>query len=292
MKIAILTFVLCNAVLAAGFGPCTAHDLNGTYAFMANGSVLVPGAPISGPFSRIGSLVFDGAGKVKASTLALYNGINFGVESFPGTYTVTSDCALTLNMLVPAPIFANVEFKGQVAMGGNDLTFMLVNTDNPQAPPITTVVGFGRKRSPFVNWGPAMSCSSARLVGHWRVEVNGFRNLPPTGTGTPFRLLGNFDLDGKGGMTTSMVLSDNGSISSATPPGTYNVASDCSVDLNFSLGDAPFSIRGSIIDAINGFAAFNVPGPTVPLTLGPVTIQAVLTGAVGTGSMVRESIQP
>src|SRR5262249_8172270 len=151
--------------------------------------------PISGPFSRVGIMTADGRGGVHFSTLALYNGINFGLESFNGTYTVNSDCTADFHVAVPQPVNTGIEFKGQIAQGGDDVSFILVNSDSPSTvPPLSTVVGFARQRQ-FGN------CSVKGIGGTWRIEINGFRNLPPFGTGTPYRQLGQLVLNGSGGLT-------------------------------------------------------------------------------------------
>ena len=58
-----------------------------------------------------------------------------------------SYCAITFDELIPAPVFAIAEFKGQFAQGGDSIGLMLTHNDNPQAPAITTVAGFLQRRS-------------------------------------------------------------------------------------------------------------------------------------------------
>ena len=274
--LAALLFVL-PAIALADPG-CTVKDANGTYAFMANGNLLVPGTPITGPFSRIGYFVLDGKGSVHTTTLALYNGLNFGVEDFGGTYSVTSDCAITFDELIPAPVFSNAEFKGQLAQGGDSITFMLTHTDNPQAPAITTVAGFGERRSGRVNGeGQANKCSAADLAGKWRMEINGYLNVAPFQVGTQFRQVGAFNLDGHGSLLATFITSNNGAMSQDTGAGTYRVNSDCTFDLTYTIGSTPYGIRGSISDEQHAFIALNMP-----------PIQGPVTGAVATGTMLRQ----
>src|SRR5262249_47183704 len=106
-------------------------------------------------------------------------------------------------------------------------------------------------------------------------------NLPPFGTGTPYRQLGQLVLDGSGGLTGSLITSNNGIISAEKAVGTYTVASDCTFDLNYTIGAAPYSIHGSVISSSEAFVALNMPGPTAPGV-------GILTGAVATGNMVKE----
>ena len=257
MKLTFFALALCVSCYADGHSSCSTKDVSGTYTFLANGSVLVPGAPISGPFSRVGYFTADGKGGIHISTLALYNGINFGLENFGGTYSVTSDCAIDLHVAVPQPVNANAEFKGQVAEGGDDVVFMLINTDDPTKPGISTVVGFGKIRD-------LHSCSVDTLGGAWRMEINGTNNLPPFGTGTPYRQVGQFNLDGHGGLLASFITSQTGVISNQAGVGTYTVASDCTFDLNYTIGSAPYSIHGSLITSDEAFLGLNMPGSTIP----------------------------
>jgi hypothetical protein len=176
---------------------------------------------------------------------------------------------------VPSPVNANAEFKGQIALGGSDITFMLINTDDPTKPAISTVVGFGRKRQVNV-------CSAESLDGAWRFELNGTRNLPPFGTGTPYRQVGRIQADGKGGLLASFITSNNGNISTETAAGSYDVSSDCTFDLNYTIGTTPYSVRGSMINFREADLGLNMPGITQPGV-------GIITGAVATGTMVRES---
>jgi hypothetical protein len=274
MKLMLLTLAVCATCLADG-SSCDTKDVSGTYAFLANGSVLVPGAPISGPFMRIGYFTADGRGAIRFSTLALYNGINFGTESFTGTYSLTSDCTIDLHVEVPQPINANAHFKGQVALGGDDAAFMLIDTNDPTKPGISTVAGFGRIRD-------VQSCSDETLAGAWRMEINGTRNLPPLGTGTLYRQVGRFQIDGRGGLLASFVTSNNGAISNEIGAGTYSMSSDCTFDLNYAIGNTPYSIRGSMIDRDEAFLGLNLPGVNQPGV-------GILTGAVATGTLLRQS---
>jgi len=276
MRTAIVFLTLCAALGAKPF--CTTHDISGNYAFLANGLVLGT-SPISGPFSRVGTMTADGRGGVHFSTLALYNGINFGLESFSGTYSVNSDCTVNFHIAVPQPVNTGITFKGQVAEGGDDVTFILTNSDSPQTvPPNTTVVGFARQRQ-------SGRCSTKDIDGTWRIEINGFRNLPPLGSGTPYRQLGQMVLNGSGGLTGSLISSNNGSISAETAVGTYTVASDCTFDLNYTIAGAPYGIHGSVISSTEMFVGLNMPGPTQEGV-------GILTSAVATGKMVLESNFP
>lgn len=241
--------------------------------------------PLNGPFSRIGYFVADGYGAVSIHTLALYNGINFGDESFTGTYTVTADCTFTLTAAIPAPIFSQGTFAGQVALGGNEIVFMLTGLTSPGAPPaLTDVVGFGSKRAPGF-------CNSESLAGSWRMEINGTNGINPgTSPGTTYRQVGQLIADGKGGLKASFVTSsNNGTIANQTGAGTYTVNPDCTFDLSYTISGSPYGIRGSMINGETAHIALNMPGPSTTLPLAPgVSLPVIITGAVATGKMVKQ----
>lgn len=258
---------------------CTVKDVQGTYAFQADGSVLVPNTPITGPFMRLGWFNADGAGKVNASTIAVYNGINFGLEIYGGTYTVASDCTIELKLLVPAPINANVRLKGRVSDDGEDIMFMLMSSESPQAPAISTVVGHGRRRK-------LNRCDLRDLDGAFRAEVNGWQNLVP-GPVVPIRFLGRVQTDGFGRMSASFIKSIGGAISEENTIGSYTVNSDCTFALSFMLTGAPTIMRGSLIGrGSEAFLALNPPGNTAIL---PPFGSIVINGVVATGTMLAES---
>jgi hypothetical protein len=94
--------------------------------------------------------------------------------------------------------------------------------------------------------------------------------------------VGRISADGNGGLLVSLTTSNGGTISQETGAGTYVVASDCTFDLNYSIGTTPYSVRGSLIGEDEAFASLNLTGPTIPNV-------GILSGAVATGSMVRET---
>jgi hypothetical protein len=261
--------------------PCTTADVSGTYAFQADGLVLVPGTPITGPFMRIGSFNTDGAGNVNVHTLAVYNGLDFGLESFSGTYTVSGDCSITFNLAVPAPINAPSTFQGFVADGGDDIMFMLTNITGPGAPPaITTVLGHGRRQK-------LNSCKMSQFQGNFRIELNGVEGIPVpfpanTGSGAPERLLGQLQLN-NGVLTAAFIESKNGIINQQNTSGTYTVNSDCTFALSFTLDGSPTGVNGSLISESEAFVVLNPPA--LPTPLPGVTFN----GTVATGTMLSQT---
>ncbi len=272
----VLLLALSVAGLAAAAPTCTVSDVSGTYAFYAGGSVLA--TPLAGPFSRIGYFIADGYGGLQISALALYGGINFGPENFTGTYSVSSDCVYSMVAHVGNPINAPSPAEGQVAEGGDNITFMAVGVK-------ANVVAFAQRRAGRLNAkGEGRKCSTDDLDGAYRMEINGFLNLPPVGSGTAYRQVGSFRLDGKGGLLASFLTSNSGVISQDTGAGTYTVSTDCTFDLTYQIGGADYGIRGSIIDPNQAFIALNMPG--VPAVI--FGIPSIVTSAVATGTLVRQ----
>jgi hypothetical protein len=274
-------FISVVAIQTAWSRPtCTAQDVQGNYAFQADGTVLVPGTPITGPFMRQGYFIADGAGRVNASTLAVYNGINFGQEIYGGTYTVTTDCSIEFKLFIPSPINANATFKGTVANDGEDIMFMLMSTESQQAPAITTVLGHGRRQK-------VRQCTAKNVTGDYRVEVNGWFGLT-LGTATQQRLLGRVHADGVKAITASFVKSIGGAISEESTTGTFTVSPDCTFAMSFVLDTAPTILRGSLIGGgAEAFVALNPQGlPVMHPLFGPI----VVNGVVATGTMIQQSI--
>jgi hypothetical protein len=76
---------------------CSLKDLSGIYQVDMDGSVINQGPLLAGPFTRAGSLTFDGKGTFSGTTFTnyVYSGAA-STELLTGTYTVASGC--TFNM--------------------------------------------------------------------------------------------------------------------------------------------------------------------------------------------------
>ncbi len=76
---------------------CTARDFSGPYALrMGGGVVVAPVAIVAGEVVRVGKITPDGTGGFSAETNANYGGLVIRPENFSGTFTVNSDCTMTL----------------------------------------------------------------------------------------------------------------------------------------------------------------------------------------------------
>ena len=72
----------------------------------------------------------------------------------------------------------------------------------------------------------ARTCSDAILRGAYGVTL-GTVLVPPLGTGTPRGVLGRIVFDGRGNLSASFTINDNGTVTHITDFGTYTINSDC-----------------------------------------------------------------
>jgi hypothetical protein len=125
--------VLYGSMKKQKAGGCTAADLKGTFALQLAGTV-EPGLPISGPFGRVGQVVADGTGMLSATTIVSYSGAVLR-ENFSGPYTVSDDCHLIWQTVLPQPVGLPITVEGVVLMGDSEVTLMIT------APPGAVVQG-------------------------------------------------------------------------------------------------------------------------------------------------------
>lgn len=77
---------------------CSAKDLSGIYQVDMYGRVINQPPLPAGPFTRSGSLTFDGQGGFSGTTFTNYNGSPSPLpEVLSGTYTMTRSCKVTMN---------------------------------------------------------------------------------------------------------------------------------------------------------------------------------------------------
>jgi hypothetical protein len=77
---------------------CSAKDLSGIYQVDMDGSVIDQAPLLAGPFTRAGSLTFDGKGAFSGTTFTnyVYSGAATK-EVLTGTYSVTTSCTFTMS---------------------------------------------------------------------------------------------------------------------------------------------------------------------------------------------------
>lgn len=91
---------------------CSAATLHGSYGFSTTGSI--SGA---GPLAVAGILVFDGMGGATGNVMASINGTAFPAAP-TATYTVDSDCTVTINLADGETLF------GALVSNGRELQFI------------------------------------------------------------------------------------------------------------------------------------------------------------------------
>lgn len=103
---------------------CSNEALAGSYGFTGNGAFIAgndDGVP-AGPYTTVGFINFDGAGNFTVTyEVETFNGIFMNDPPFTGTYTVNSDCSLTITNEF------GVHLAGIVMNGGNELDFISID---------------------------------------------------------------------------------------------------------------------------------------------------------------------
>ena len=224
-------------ILAAGFClpvlqaqskvSCTSKDMQGDWVSQPLG--LFTDGPAAGPFAATGSLTFDGAGRFTGvGTFSFGGHIVFPVSSL-GSYTLTSDCRLTVFEET-----LRITFDGWFANGKNDA--ILIQTD-PTSVSVTNV----RRRN-------TASCDVKTMQDSWAISANGDNIV----TGTKYAWNYLLAFDGKGSVSGIASKSDNGVITqNGIYAGTYSVnSSDCSFNLNVTdTTGISWGYYGSIFDS-------------------------------------------
>ncbi|HXI39179.1 MAG TPA: hypothetical protein VNH18_28490 [Bryobacteraceae bacterium] len=245
---------------------CDAKQFKGSYTLLASGDIPVsPIPPLNGPFGRVGLWAADGNGGLHVQTTASYNGIIFP-ETFDGTYGVTGECVVTMNVFVPLPdtppgFLLPVTLQGVLSDGGRSVTAMLVS---PQG---TVIHGNLRRRD---NDNCSSAGIAARLVsGAYVVELSGaIINQAPNFAG-PFTRVGSVSFDRNGGFTANTNASYGGAIFPEGFAGTYSVDASCNITMNYSLGQS-FTWQGPLTDDGSG-ADLMVTSPPGAAVVGTLT---------------------
>ncbi len=177
------------------------------------------------PIAAIGRLDFGDEGKIGGTSSVNFGGLFLG-NPVTGTYTSASDCSITFELQDDSGAWQH--FRGTLAPGGATAQFQ-------QTDPGTGGHGLLARL-------PA-SCGAELVSGTYTVMFNGQRTATAA--------------DGRGKLTWKS--------GDAVNTGTYDVASDCFVDINFGA-----QLRGVIVD--NGRRILAVQ--TDPLKIAVATFTA------------------
>jgi hypothetical protein len=205
---------------------CGNQDFSGVYGTLAEGTVVnAPVPSLVGPFARMGRGVTDGRGNFSAQTIDSFNGV-ITTADLVGTYVVSPDCRITLNLLVPLPQIpfpVPFTFEGALADNGREATVIVAD------PPGAAI----RVQLLQQNRG---NCSNRDLNKSFRVSLGGaIISQPPNPPGF-FTRVGTMTFDGDGRFTANTRVSYNGLITSESFPGTYAVNANCFLTITYTLG--------------------------------------------------------
>ena len=243
-----LTVIAALAAFSqAAWAACGNESLKGTYGLDGAGSIYgPPELPVAGPFVRVGTVHFDGAGGVRYDTVSSYNGIVTD-EPYVGSYTVGADCKFVYSAVLPPPINLPVTFAGFVSPTGDRLDYMLVDP-----------AGAGVYASLYRQ--PKERCDSSDLAGTYNMISKGVL-LPSNPEAGPFVRVGTMtatsDLPNlsffprPGKFTITATANYSGLNRTETFSGTYQVQGNCKVRFDyvqpFPTGDVPARIDGVVV---------------------------------------------
>ena len=241
---ALALFAGINAPKLSAEPVCINADLLGIYAMHAPGTILAaPGFPASllGPFVRVGEAIADGRGNITVANTASYNGTIIP-ETYAGTYTVSTDCSVDVQVLVGIPLgpggsLVNVpfEFQGSLSDNGNSAAFVLCGVGAPCfAQPTGNVIRVLFTRNTI--YSGLSNCTAASLSGAFQLDMSG---VVVAGT-TPglFARDGLVAFDGRGAFTVKTTVNSAGtSLATESLTGTYTVDSLCNASLSYTTSD-------------------------------------------------------
>jgi hypothetical protein len=233
----VFVLLLCaqgQRLLAAG--KCSNRDFNGTYGIVAHGAVTVPGYPITGPFARAGQVTADGNGNLLFNTTASYNGYLFSEEIY-ATYAVASDCTMVFNVQPFAPIYQNATFKALFSDNKRRVDFMIAD------PPGQVISAVLQKQN-------SSACAERTLSGPYGLHLTGDVITAPAGLPSgKFVRVGSFTPDGTGHFSAQTNTNYNGFVIREEDfSGTYTVAGNCTVNIQYTYENVTYLWTGAIVD--------------------------------------------
>ena len=241
MKIAAPTFGLIPLACVPGQSllavqHCGVQDFSGTYGILAHGAVTVPGYPITGPFARAGQVVADGNGNATFNTTASYNGILFS-ESIFATYVVSPDCGIVFSVDPFAPIYQPATFKALLSDNKGRVDFMITE---PQGQVISAVL---KKQD-------AGACTARSFSGPYALHFTGNVVVAPLHLlPGEFVRAGKFVPDGSGHFSAETTANYSGFVIQGEEfTGTYTVARNCTVNIQYTYDNMQYVWSGSLIE--------------------------------------------
>ena len=230
---------------------CNNGDFNGIYGILARGAVTVPAPPLTGPFARAGRVQADGKGNVTFNTTASYNGNMFS-EQITATYAVSADCSIVFTVSPFAPVFLPATFSGHFTSDQRVVEFMITSPPGQTIHAVLTKQGFGLGEG--IGEGLFGMCGAWDLSEPFTVLLEGSVITPATGQLPGFFVrFGTVTPDGKGNFSAQTTANYNGFlIQPENFSGTYTVASDCAITMNYKFNGVSFTWSGGLFNHSRG----------------------------------------
>ena len=207
-----IAFASC--LLAAPFvahaqtsGACTAATLNGTYSLTLTGRTITSAVALTGTYQAVGTITFDGVGKVTAALASNTNKAPGVAQTLAGTYTIPANCVGTLNITTgDTATYTLIPYNNgnNYVMTGSDAAYQLTGSGGPQPD----------------------SCLTSTLSGVFAFSGNGF-SLVSSGITAANDISGLLQFDGAGAITGNWAIATNGTSASDTVSGTYALSAAC-----------------------------------------------------------------
>jgi uncharacterized protein (TIGR03437 family) len=211
-----------------GGGTCSNSNLNGVYSLTLNGRGISGAGNLTGSYQANGTATFDGQGNVILAGTANTNLALAQSSSYPGKYSVPSNCYGTLTFTATsAETFTLVVWNSgaQFDVVGSDATFVHSGSGSNTRPPL---------------------CATPTLSGEYTFIASGFTLAGTTLTGAQDEA-GVLQFDGQGNVKATYTDTQGGAVANSnTTTGTYTVTSGCLASATLGGTDAlNFVISGA-----------------------------------------------
>ncbi len=192
------------AATPAAAAVCSNASLKGVYGYFHGRPGGLGGQPVD---AVLGQFTADGAGHITSGSFTESAGGTISTGTLTGTYSISKSCAgtLTFNSENGSPADFNL------ALDDSNKGFQMIQTDVGDDQP-----GFG-----FAQGNATCGVPGKKLT----LATNFISTLLPSDV--PEAIVGLLTLDGKGNLSGSETISDDGAISTASVTGTYTENANC-----------------------------------------------------------------
>ena len=234
---------------------CNNSSLNGTYFYMLAGSLAINGQVA--PYAELGKLIADGKGSVVGQSKASTSG-SLASYTLNGTYSVQSNCAGTLTLIVNS------------SKTPESLTFQIVDGG------ISAVVAFSSSGGVIVGraYRASGQCGTGSLAGSFGYLLSGVTSY--AGSSYMYSDAGQVVSTGQGQMTVASVANIGSGATQTSGTGSYFIVNDCSgtAQVTNQNGIANYDI--AVVAGGNVLFLETDSGTTVSGTAQPQAVRLVL----------------